>query len=164
MRIAVPLVVLLLALPALAQRMPNPPARFVNPPGLAEPTGYSHVVEVIGGRTIYIAGQVALDQSGKVVGPGDFKAQARQVLENLKVALSAGGATFRNVVKVNTYVTDMSQVQALRDLRAEYFTGNLPASTLVQVQALARPEFLLEIEAIAVVPEGVAVRPVTDGR
>jgi len=101
---------------------------------------------------VYIAGQVAFDQSGKVVGEGDFKAQTRQVLENLKAALAAAGATFDNVVKVTTYVTDMGQIQALREMRAEYFGGKPPASTLVQVVRLARPELLIEIEAIAVVP------------
>jgi len=74
-------------------------------------------------------------------------------MENLKTALATAGATFDNVVKVNTYVTDMSQIQALREIRAAYFGANPPASTLVQVVALARPDLMVEIEAIAVVPE-----------
>jgi len=126
--------------------------RYTNPPSLSAPTGYTHVVEVLRGKTVYIAGQVAFDQSGNVVGAGDFKAQTRQVLENLKAALRAAGATFENVVKVNTYVTDMSQLQALRELRAEYFGSQPPASTLVQVVRLARPELMIEIEAVAIVP------------
>jgi reactive intermediate/imine deaminase len=127
--------------------------RHTNPPTLSKPTGYTHVVEVNRGKTVYIAGQVAFDASGAVVGKQDFIAQTRQVMENLKAALASAGATFDNVVKVNTYVTDMSQIQALREIRSSYFGANPPASTLVQVVALARPELMIEIEAIAVVPE-----------
>jgi enamine deaminase RidA (YjgF/YER057c/UK114 family) len=87
-----------------------------------------------------------------MVGKGDFAAQTRQVMENLKAALAAAGATFDNVVKVNTYVTDMSQIQTLRTIRASYFGTNPPASTLVQVVALALPDLMIEIEVIAVVP------------
>jgi reactive intermediate/imine deaminase len=127
--------------------------RHSNPPALSKPTGYTHVVEVNRGRTVYLAGQVAFDASGALVGKDDFTAQTRQVMENLKAALASVGATFDNVVKVNTYVTDMSQIQALREMRASYFGANPPASTLVQVVALARPDLLIEIEAIAVIPE-----------
>ena len=105
------------------------------------------------GRTVYIAGQTALDKSGNVVGKGNFAVQTTQVFENLKLALSAAGATFDNVVKINTFVTDMSQVQTLRDIRAKYYGKNAPASTLVQIGKLAREELMIEIEAIAVVPE-----------
>jgi len=124
--------------------------RFLNPQALSVPTGYSHVAEVSSGRTIYIAGQVAFDKSGSVVGKGDFAAQATQVFENLKLALAALGATFDNVVKVNTYVTDMSQIQTLREIRAEYYGKNAPASTLVEIGSLANPDLMIEIEAIAV--------------
>jgi reactive intermediate/imine deaminase len=126
--------------------------RSLNPQTLSTPTGYSHVVEVSGGRTIYIAGQVAFDKSGTVVGKGDFAAQTTQVFENLKSALAAVGATFDNVVKVNTYVTDMSQIQALREIRGKYYGKNAPASTLVEIGRLAHPDLMIEIEAIAVVP------------
>jgi reactive intermediate/imine deaminase len=126
--------------------------RSLNPQTLSTPTGYSHVVEVSGGRTIYIAGQVAFDKSGTVVGKGDFAAQTTQVFENLKAALAAVGATFDNVVKVNTYVTDMSQIQALREIRGKYYGKNAPASTLVEIGRLAHPDLMIEIEAIAVVP------------
>jgi len=127
--------------------------RHTNPPTLSKPTGYTHVVEINRGKTVYIAGQVAFDATGAVVGKQDFIAQTRQVMENLKAALASAGATFENVVKVNTYVTDMSQIQALREIRSSYFGANPPASTLVQVVALARPELMIEVEAIAVVPE-----------
>ena len=124
-----------------------------NPPGLSTPTGYSHVVSARGGRTIYIAGQVALDATGQLVGDGDLAAQTRQVFANLEVALKAAGATFDDVVKTNYYLRDAAQVQVIRDVRAKYFTKALPASTLVEVSRLANPGFLIEIEVIAVVAE-----------
>ena len=123
----------------------------MNPPGLSTPTGYSHVVSARGGTTIYIAGQVALDAKGQLVGAGDLAAQTRQVFENLAVALKAAGATFANVVKTNYYLRDASQVEIVRQIRSKYFTAELPASTLIEVPRLARPEFLIEIEVIAVV-------------
>jgi reactive intermediate/imine deaminase len=133
--------------------MPPTNVEYLNPPALSVPTGYTHVVQVHGGRTIYIAGQVAFDQSGKVVGKGDFAAQATQVFENLKSALAAGGATFDNLVKLTTFVTDMSRMQTLRSIRAKYYGKNAPASTLVQITKLANDDLMIEIEAIAVVPE-----------
>jgi reactive intermediate/imine deaminase len=125
----------------------------MNPPGLSTPTGYSHVVSARGGRTIYIAGQVALDAVGQLVGEGDLAAQTRQVFANLETALKAAGASFNDVVKANYYMRDASQVQVIRDVRAKYFTKELPASTLVEVPRLANPGFLIEIEVIAVVAE-----------
>jgi len=123
-----------------------------NPPTLSSPTGYTHVVEVTGPvKTIYIAGQVALDKDGKVVGDGDMKAQTEQVFKNLEAALAAAGAKFSDVVKMNTYVTDLAQVSAIREVRARYFSTTTPASTLVQVVALARRELMIEIEVVAVV-------------
>jgi len=133
--------------------MSRPNVEYMNPPTLSSPTGYTHVVQVHGGRTVYIAGQVAFDKSGNVVGKGDFAAQATQVFENLKLALAAAGATFDNLVKVTTFVTDLSQIQALREIRAKYYGKNAPASTLVQIGKLALEDFMIEIEAIAVVPE-----------
>ena len=130
-----------------------PQIKRTNPPTLSKPTGYTHVVEATGGKTIYISGQIALDKDGKVVGEGDMKAQAEQVFKNLQTALASAGATFKDVVKMNTYTTDMSQVQPIRDVRARYFGDTVPASTLVQVVRLARPEFMLEIEVIAVVAQ-----------
>ena len=125
--------------------------RHVNPPALSTPTGYTHVVAPQRGRLAFIAGQVSADKSGTVVGKGDFKAQAKQVFENLKAAVEAAGGSMADVAKINVYVTDLSQVAALREVRGQYFTANPPASTLVQVVALARPEFMLEIEAIVAV-------------
>jgi reactive intermediate/imine deaminase len=133
--------------------MPATNVQYLNPPTLSTPTGYTQVVQVHGGRTIYIAGQVAFDKSGNVVGKGDFAAQATQVFENLKSALAAGGATFDNLVKVTTFVTDLSQMQTLRTIRAKYYGNHAPASTLVQITKLANDDLMIEIEAIAVAPE-----------
>ena len=131
--------------------MPN---TFINPKGLSTPTGYTHVVTSTGGKTIYIAGQVALDASGKLVGAGDLRAQAVQVFENLKVALEAAGATFDDVVKMTTYVVNHEEQNRpiLREVREKYMRADRPpANTLVGVQALALRMFMLEVEAVAVV-------------
>lgn len=130
-----------------------PSIRISSPPTLAKPRGYSHVAEVMSGRTVYIAGQLAQDKDGKVVGPGDFRAQCVQVFENLKLALASVGADFTHVVKLTNYFTDMAHVEAFREVRAQYVnTQQPPASTAVQVVRLARPEMLIEVEAVAVVP------------
>ncbi len=121
--------------------------RYIN----RAPLGYSHIVEVRGGRTLYIAGQLSLDQNGKLIGPGDFRTQVKQVFENLKTRLEEVGASFKDVVKLNYYLTDASDLQALRETRDSYVnTESPPASTLVVVKQLVREEFLIEIEAIAV--------------
>jgi reactive intermediate/imine deaminase len=124
--------------------------RHINPPTLSPPRGYSHVVEVTGGRTIYVSGQIAVDKDGRVVGAGDFEAQTRQVFENLKAALDAAGATLADIVKITMFVTDISRLQTLRAVRDSYFTGAPPASSLVEVSRLVLPELMVEIEAIAV--------------
>ena len=122
----------------------------IQPDGLSRPPTYSHVVKA--GNTIYIAGQVAQDERGQLVGPGDIVAQANQVFENLAKALAAGGAGFGNVVKTTIYVTDPRYREALRDVRSKYLgSAPPPASTLVVVAGLAQPEFLLEVEAVAVI-------------
>jgi len=121
--------------------------RFIN----RAPLGYSHIVEVRSGRTLFIAGQLALDHDGKLVGPGDFRAQVKQVFENLKTRLEEGGASFKDVIKLNYYLTEASDLQSLRETRDRYVnTENPPASTLVVVKQLVREEYLVEIEAIAV--------------
>ena len=133
----------------------SPAVRFVNPPGLAKSPRYSHVAEVTRGRLILISGQVAQDSNGNVVGTGDMKAQTRQVFENLKIALAAAGATEKNIVKLNTYIVDMSKnIDAYREVRQEYFRSNPepPAGTAVGVTGLVRGDYLLEVEAIAVLP------------
>jgi 2-iminobutanoate/2-iminopropanoate deaminase len=127
-----------------------------NPDGMANPVGpYSHVVSVPpGGRMVFCAGAVALDAEGKVVGTGDIVAQTRQVLENLRLALGAAGATFADVVKITNYVLDADEWKRVLPVRAEYIKEPFPASTFVEVSALMFPELLIEIEAIAVVHDG----------
>jgi reactive intermediate/imine deaminase len=126
--------------------------KHVNPAGLSKPNGYSHVVIAQPGTTIYLSGQVALDDKGNVIGAGDMKAQTKQVFENLKTALTAAGASFADVVKITFYVTDVTQIQKIREVRDQYVEAEPPASTLVEVKALVRPEFMIEVDAVSVVP------------
>jgi enamine deaminase RidA (YjgF/YER057c/UK114 family) len=111
---------------------------------------YSHVVVVEARKTIFVSGQLARDAKGEVVGKGDMRAQIRQAGENIKAALAAAGATLRDVVKTNTYVTDIEEFFKHTDVRMEYF-GALPTSTTVEVRKLAHPDLLVEIEVIAMV-------------
>jgi len=130
--------------------------KFINPPTLSTPRGYTHVVTATGGKMVFIAGQVAWDAKGEIVGKGDLRAQATQVYENLKAALAAAGATFTDVVKMNTYIVNFkaADLPVIREVRAKYFLQeNLPASTLVGVQALAVDGLLIEIEVIAMIKE-----------
>lgn len=121
--------------------------RFLN----RAPAGYCQVVEVRGGRTLYISGQIAVDSSGQVVGPGDFAAQIKQVFANLKARLDESGASFSDVVKLNFYLTEASDLQILRDVRDSYVNREQPpASTLVIVKQLVRPDLIIEVDAIAV--------------
>jgi enamine deaminase RidA (YjgF/YER057c/UK114 family) len=123
---------------------------FVNPPELSAPPGYSHVAEVRGGRLIYIAGQVALDAQGKLVGKGDLEAQADQVFHNLEAALACVGCTARNVVKFTVFMRDVKELAAYRRARDRFMgEGPRPASTLVEVSKLVSEDFLIEVEAIA---------------
>jgi len=123
------------------------------PDGIAPATGYSHVV--LGtGRFVAISGQIALDENGEVVGLGDPAAQAKQVFENLRRCLAAAGATFADVVKLTFFLTDVTHLPAIRAARdAVMDPSKLPASSAVQVAALVEPDFLMEIEAFAVLPE-----------
>jgi reactive intermediate/imine deaminase len=125
--------------------------RFHSPETLPQPFGYSHAVEARPGRVIYVSGQVPLDREGRLVGEGDFGAQARQVFENLRAALNAAGASWADVVKLNYFLIDVSNVQAVRAIRDEYVdTAHPPASTLVEVSRLFRDDVLIEIDAVAV--------------
>ena len=129
--------------------------RFLNPDDLNKPAVYSQVVEVTTpGRLIFIAGQTAINREGKLVSR-DFHAQAMQVFENLKAALAAVGAGFNDVVKLNSYIIEAEHQPILREVRASYMKGadNLPASTSLCVRGFPRDGVLLEIEAIAVLPE-----------
>jgi enamine deaminase RidA (YjgF/YER057c/UK114 family) len=124
--------------------MNEPQIRFLN----RAPAGYSQVVEVRGGRTLYISGQVALDSSGNVVGPDDFSAQVNQVFANLKARLDEADASFNDVVKLNFYLLDAGNLPIVRDTYVN--REQPPASTLVVVKQLFRPELLVEVDAIAV--------------
>ncbi len=125
--------------------------RFINPETLARPTGYTHVVETNGSWTVYISGQIALDSAGNLVGANDMKAQAEQVFKNLQAALAAVSASFEDVVKLTYFLVDISQIQAVREVRDRYLDPDrLPASTAVEVRQLVRKDLLLEIEAVAV--------------
>jgi reactive intermediate/imine deaminase len=126
--------------------------RFLSPDTLPRPFGYSHVVDAPAGRIVYVSGQVPLDTAGELVGAGDFAAQARQVFVNLNAALEAAGVGWDDVVKLNFFATDLSEIAALREIRDEYVnTEQPPASTLVQVGALFRPDVMFEADAVAVV-------------
>jgi reactive intermediate/imine deaminase len=126
--------------------------RFLSPDTVPRPFGYSHVVDAPAGRIVYVSGQVPLDTAGELVGAGDFARQARQVFANLNAALEAAGVGWDDVVKLNFFVTDVSEIAALREIRDEYVnTEHPPASTLVQVAALFRPDVMFEAEAVAIV-------------
>jgi enamine deaminase RidA (YjgF/YER057c/UK114 family) len=112
---------------------------------------YSHVVSVEGARTIYVSGQLARDRAGNLVGKGDMRAQLRQVGENVKAALEAAGASLGDLVKTTTFVTDIGEYFKHVDVRMEYFGAALPTSTTVEVRQLAHPDFLVEVEVVAVV-------------
>lgn len=131
------------------------PKQALNPEGLPAPVGpYSNVVTSPPGTLVFCAGQVALDAEGQIVGEGDVVAQTRQVMENVKLALEAAGATFADVVKIVNYITDAEDFPKMAAVRREYLREPYPASTLIEVQALMYPELMIEIEAIAVIPNG----------
>lgn len=120
---------------------------------LSEPRGYSHTVKA-SGTMIFVAGQIALDKDGKIVGEGDLRLQTVQVLQNVKAALEAADATFSDVVKMNTYVVNLKpeDLPIIREVRSTYLpSSDFPASTLVGVTALAMPGLLIEVEVVAVV-------------
>jgi enamine deaminase RidA (YjgF/YER057c/UK114 family) len=132
---------------------------YINPRGLVTPTGYTHVVVAADRRTVYIAGQVAFDSTGRVVGGADFTRQAEQVFINLGRALGSVGASFGDVVKMTTLITDVKNVPALREVRSRYLHPKEPPANTLIVAHLVRPDLLLEIEAVAVLSQ-----PLTPGR
>lgn len=124
----------------------------MNPSGVAQPSGpFVNVVRA--GTLVFVSGHVAVGSEGQVVGVDDPEAQAVQVLESLGASLRAAGAGFADVAKVTVYLTDMAHREAVARVRERYFGDAKPASTLVEVSALVHPDLLLEIEAIAVLPE-----------
>ena len=132
----------------------------INPRGLVQPRGYTQVVAAPLGRTLYISGQVSIDATAAIVGKGDMKAQVAQVFSNLRLALEGAGAGPRDVLKTNIYMVNpkAEDIVAFRDARNAFFAGvEPPASTFVGVVALANPDWLLEVEAVALVaPQATA--------
>ncbi|MGZ4789361.1 MAG: RidA family protein [Terriglobales bacterium] len=127
-----------------------------NPETMAKPVStYSQVAEVTGGKMVFIAGQVALDPAGKFVGEGDFHSQVQQIFKNIKLAVEASGGSMGDLIKTNYYVAetvDPAQYAAVREVRDQYINKAAPpTSTFVVVKRLVRPEYLIEVEAVAVV-------------
>ena len=135
--------------------------RLINPASAPQPIGaYSLAAEASGGKLLFLAGQVAMDASGNVVGQGDAASQTRQVFENLGQVLSGAGASFNNVVEFTTYVVGRSSVQPFIQARSEIFlklfpNGDYPTNTLLIVDGLVREELLVEVKAVAVLPESL---------
>jgi enamine deaminase RidA (YjgF/YER057c/UK114 family) len=127
--------------------------KYINPSSLSRPAGFTHVTEGPADRLIFISGQVSQDAGGNVVGVGDLAAQTRQVFGNLAKALEAAGSGFDRLLKINVYVCDISPeaVATIRTVRKDFLNENaLPASTLVGVAGLAKEDYLIEVEAVAV--------------
>ena len=118
--------------------------------GVHKTTGYSHAAKA--GGLLFLAGQVAQDQDGNVVGRGDVEAQAVQIFDNLQAVLASAGATLNDVVKLTTYTTNVAYRAKIAEVRGRYFTTYFPPNTFVVVASLATPDYLLEIEAVAAVP------------
>ena len=128
-------------------------AQAFNAPGNQKPFGiFSSAAWQPEGKVLHISGHVSNDVDGHIVGVGDIGAQTRQVLDNLKRVLECAGGEMSDILKVTVYVTDMSGLEEIHRVRSEFFTKPYPASTLVEVTALVKPEFLIEIEAVAVIP------------
>ncbi len=118
--------------------------------GVHGTTGYSHAAKA--GGLVFVAGQVAQDADGRLVGRGDIEAQAQQVFENLKAVLASAGSSLDQVVKLTTYTTSLAYRQKIAEVRAQHFQAYFPPNTFVVVASLAAPEYLLEIEAVAACP------------
>ena len=128
-----------------------PPERS-NPSVLATPPGYSHVVK--DGKTVYVAGQVARNSEGKTVGVGDFSAQAEQVFGNVRRALESVGSNMNSIMKMNVFMTHREDIPAYRVVRPKFVPDDaLPVSTLILCSGLADPDFRIEVEVIATIPD-----------
>lgn len=138
-----------------AQQTPDN-VQFFNPSGLSAPHGYSHtaIVDLGTCKMVIISGQVPLDKSGNLVGKDDMGIQAGQVFLNIKTILDELRGSMDDIVKLGFYVTDVNQLQAIRSARDKYINvNNPPASTLVQVSRLFRPDVMIEVEATAIIPK-----------
>jgi len=121
---------------------------------VSRPSGvFSHGVSVANARLIFVSGMLGRDAAGRIVGPGDIRAQTHQTLRNIQAVLETDGATLADVIKVTVYIRDMSQFAAIHEVRAQYFKADrLPASTMVEISRFTEPDALIEIEAVAAVP------------
>ncbi len=128
-----------------------PEVTYMNPGGIADPSPSGFTAVVKAGNTVYIAGMVAQDENGNVVGEGDAEAQTRQIWRNIGVAVQAAGGNLADIVKTTTYVTGIEHGAAVRRVRGELFPENPPTSTLLVVSELANPAYVVEIESIAVI-------------
>jgi enamine deaminase RidA (YjgF/YER057c/UK114 family) len=127
------------------------PKQLINPSAMAPPTGYSYAVKK-SGTPVFISGQVALDGAGKIVGEGDIAAQTEQAFQNLRTVVEASGGSVDDIVKITIFVTDASYRPAIAAARQKFFAnGQYPASTYLVVSALAVPQLLVEVEAVAMV-------------
>ena len=125
--------------------------REIQPATVPRPVAeYAQAVEVSGGRTLYISGQVPIDAEGRLVGEGDIREQARQVFRNIRAIVEEAGGTMGDIVKLTTFLTNMEDYAGFVEVRSEFIPAPYPAATLVEVSSLVRPEWLLEVEAIAV--------------
>lgn len=122
-----------------------------NPPTLANPPGYSHVVK--DGTTIYVAGQLSRNNKGETVGVGDFSAQAEQAFKNVQAALESVGSDMNHIMKMNVFMTHREDIPEYRIVKAKYVPdARLPVSTLILCSGLADPVFRIEVEVIATMP------------
>jgi len=134
--------------------------QYLNPSTLCPTFGWTHVVTATGGKTVYISGQVGVNDRGEIVGKENLAAQTEQAFRNIESALATVGATFHDVVKTSLFVVGLKpeHVPVIREIRSRYVSADHPpASTLVGVSALVGPDWLIEIEAIAVIPDSVSV-------
>jgi reactive intermediate/imine deaminase len=142
---------MLLTITSIAQTK----VEFVNPPSVSTPHGYSQaaVIDLGNCRMVIISGQVALDAKGNLVGKDDIEKQTEQVFTNIKNIVEGTGGAMDNIVKLGFFTTDVSKIQAVRNVRDKFInTQKPPASTLVQVSKLFRDDILIEIEATAIIP------------
>jgi 2-iminobutanoate/2-iminopropanoate deaminase len=131
-----------------------------NPPDIWAPFGAFSMAAIQGdGRIVHLKGQVALDRDGAVVGPGDMRAQTRQVLENIRAVLASFGGTMADILSLTHYVTDTAEFMTTGDIRREFFAAPYPVTTTVEVASLYRPEIVVEITALAEIPRDRFRRP-----
>jgi len=132
----------------------------INPKDVHWPLGYSHVVKV--GDTVWVSGQLSLDQEGNIVGKGDMAVQTDKTYENLQKCLESVGATLHDIVMLGIYVTDLDEYDKTRDIRKKYFGKYRPATTGIEISRLYFPEAMIEVEATAVIGSGAsdeAIKP-----